>query len=344
MPSLWKRNQSPFWVCCYTNADGQRMKKSTKQRDRLKAWNVCLGIDRAEQLARAGNLTEQTAKKIVSEILERTTGQPLHNHKVDEWLEEWIIGKQQSRGEATAVRYRQVIRDFKRAVGNRSALPLASISPKDILAFRAAELANGKSPKTANNAVKVLSAAFNAAFRMGYIPTNPCTALESLTIETAEREIFTHQHLSKLLKAAAGDWRRAILFAYFTGARLGDVANMRWRAIDLAKRIVTFVPTKTRRSKKVITIPLHPDLERVLLEAPGIGAAYLFPSLAGGKTGGKYGLSAQFNGIMKKAGVEGTTTQHTPTGRRNRSLSFHSLRHSFNSAMANAGVRLMVEN
>ena len=97
MPSLWKRNQSPFWVCCYTNADGQRMKKSTKQKDRLKAWNVCLGIDRAEQLARAGNLTEQTAKKIVSEILERTTGQPLHNHKVDDWLEEWITGKQQSR-------------------------------------------------------------------------------------------------------------------------------------------------------------------------------------------------------------------------------------------------------
>ena len=170
MPSLWKRNQSPFWVCCYTNADGQRMKKSTKQKDRLKAWNVCLGIDRAEQLARAGNLTEQTAKKIVSEILERTTGQPLHNHKVDDWLEEWITGKEQSRGEATAVRYRQVVRDFKRAVGNRSALPLANISPKDILAFRAAELANGKSPKTANNAVKVLSAAFNAAFRMGYIP------------------------------------------------------------------------------------------------------------------------------------------------------------------------------
>ena len=168
-----------------------------------------------------------------------------------------------------------MVREFKRTLGNRIGLPLANIGPKDILAFRAAELANGKSPKTANNAVKVLSAAFNAALRMGYIPINPCTALESLATDTAEREVFTHQHLLKLLKAAAGDWKRAILFAYFTGARLGDVANMRWSTIDFSKRIVTFVPTKTKRSKKVITIPMHPDLERELLKAPGIGTANL---------------------------------------------------------------------
>jgi len=314
------------------------MKKSTKQKDRVKAWEVCLGIERAEQLARTGNLTEQTAKKIISEILERTTGQPLHNRKIDEWLEEWITGKEQSRGDATAVRYRQVVREFKSTLGNRSALPLGSITPKDILGFRTAELAAGKSPKTANNSVKILSAAFNAAFRMGYIPNNPCTALESLATETAERETFTHQQLVELLRAATGDWKRAILFAYYTGARLGDVVNMRWNAVNIVEAIVSFVPRKTKRSKKVITVPLHPELQRELLKEPGICGAYLFPSLAGLKTGGKYGLSAQFNGIMAKANIQATITQHTPTGRRNRNLSFHSLRHSFNSAMANAGV------
>jgi integrase len=338
MPSLWKRGQSPYWVCCYTSADGQRLKKSTKQRDRAKALEVCLGIERAENLARAGNLTEQTAKKIIGEILERATGEPLHNHKVDEWFEEWVTGKKQSRGDSTAVRYRQVARDFKKVLGKRSTLPLASIAPKDILAYRAAELAAGKSPKTANNAVKVVSAAFNAAFRMGYIPSNPCTALESLATETADREIFTHQQLTMLLKAASGEWRRAILFAYYTGARLGDVANMQWNCVDLAKGIVTFLPKKTKRRKKVVVIPLHADLEAALMKAPGVGSTPLFPLLAGRPTGGKYGLSAQFNTIMEKAGIKGTITRHTPNGRRNRSLSFHSLRHSFNSAMANAGV------
>jgi integrase len=40
---------------------------------------------------------------------------------------------------------------------------------------------------------------------------------------------------------------------------------------------------------------------------------------------------------MEKAGIEGKRTQ-TSGGRTLSSLSFHSLRHSFNSAMANAGV------
>jgi integrase len=340
MPSLVRdsRGRSPFWICCYTNADGQRLKKSTKQRDRGKALEVCLGIERAENLAKAGNLTEQTAKKIIGEILERATGESLHNHKVDEWFEEWVNGKQQSRGDSTAIRYKQVARDFKKSLGKRSSLPLVNIAPKDILAFRAAELAAGKSPKTANNAVKVVSAAFNAAFRLGYIPSNPCTALESLATGTADRETFTPEQLSKLLKAATGDWKLAILFDYYTGARLSDVVNMRWSCVDLAKGIVTFLPKKTKRSKKAIVIPLHGDLQAELLKEPGVGTAFLFPTLAGQPTGGKYGLSAQFNTIMENAGIKGTVTRHTPTGRRNRSLSFHSLRHSFNSAMANAGV------
>ncbi len=85
-------------------------------------------------------------------------------------------------------------------------------------------------------------------------------------------------------------------------------------------------------------IPLHSELKRVLLEKPGIGKASLFPTLAGKGTGGKTGLSGQFAKIMVKAGIVGTITRHTEQGRANKRLSFHSLRHSFNSAMANAGV------
>jgi integrase len=75
-----------------------------------------------------------------------------------------------------------------------------------------------------------------------------------------------------------------------------------------------------------------------LLKSPGIGMAFLFPSLAGKGTGGKSGLSGQFAAIMARASIEGKIMRHTAEGRANNSLSFHSLRHSFNSAMANAGV------
>ncbi len=58
---------------------------------------------------------------------------------------------------------------------------------------------------------------------------------------------------------------------------------------------------------------------------------------AGAGTEGKHVLSGRFNAIMEKAGVEGKRTQASG-GRMFSSLSFHSLRHSFNSALANAGL------
>jgi integrase len=335
MASLWKREKSPFWFCCFTSADGQRLKKSTKQRDRKKAWEVCLAIERAEGYAKAGSLTEQTAKKIIGEIVERATGQPLHHYAAGDWFTEWLAGKTQTKSAATAERYKQVTRDFLESLGRRAKLSLAHITPKDIRAYRDAELAAGKSPKTANISVKIVSAVFNSALRQGYIGSNPCTALERLPEKTAERSTFTSKQVAKLVSIAEGDWKKLILAGYYTGARLSDLSNLRWSAIDLNSRLITFTVSKT---KKPVAIPLHTDLERHLLKSPGVGRAFIFPSLAGKGTGGKVGLSGQFAAIMARAGIEGKITRHTAQGRANNSLSFHSLRHSFNSAMANAGV------
>lgn len=353
MASLTKDSagRSPYWICCYTAADGRQLKKSTKQTDRGKANVVCMGIERAEQLAGAGGVTEAALKKIMGEILDRTTGEELVTHRADEWLAEWVEGKKDVRAESTGERYGQVVRDFKKAIGQRARLPLASITKADILKYRRAELAAGKSNKTANKAVGCLSVAFNAALRMHIIPHNPCTAVESLDEETSARDTFTSEQVQKLLEAADKliasdpekeeqwrDWRRAIPFAYYTGARLGDVVQTRWSMIDLKDGVIRFKPKKTKRKNVQVVVPIHPHLLPVLMAAPGVGAAFVFPVLADKDTGGVNGLSAQFSKIIKKAGIVVTITRHTTDGRQNKNLSFHSLRHSFNSELANAGV------
>jgi integrase len=336
MASLTKdsKARSKFWICCYTAADGRQLKKSTKQTDRKKAWEFCLAIQRAEDEAKKGLLTEQTAKKLIGEILERTTGESLHDYKAREWFEHWLQIKGEVRTRQTSQRYRQVISEFIDSLGAKANLPLAHITSKDILAYRDSILAAKNTARTANLAVVIVSAAFNAAVRQGHIQRNPCTALESLRVSGEERSTFSPEQISKLLRAADRDWRGAIMVAYYTGARATDVANMQWHAIDWRNKLIRFTPSKTR---KPVTIPLHLELERELLKKPGIGKAFLFPSLAGRVTGGARGLSPQFAAIMKKAGVEGKIVSRA-SGRTFSSLSFHSLRHSFNSAMANAGV------
>jgi integrase len=68
--------------------------------------------------------------------------------------------------------------------------------------------------------------------------------------------------------------------------------------------------------------------------------AFLFPSLAGKSGGGKSGLSMAFKRIMEQAEVEAGVARLS-SGAKGRSFSlrsFHSLRHSFISALANSGV------
>ncbi len=297
---------------------------------------------RAAQLGRQGTLTEGQARKVVSEIVERAGGQPLDFHSIAEWLRTWVEGKEQTKSKDTARRYRQVTRDFIAQIGDRAKLNVGQVTVADLQAYRRVELASGKSPRTCNLLMTILGAALNAARRQGLIVSNPAEALESLPEENIERDVFSSEQLAALLATAKGEWKGMILVGFLTGARLLDVALMRWGCIDLSARLICYVPRKT---KKQVTVPLHPALENYLrgLLPPRAPTAFVFPELAaiGAKVGsaGQDGLSTTFKRLMKASGVAGTVIrERTGKGRSVNSLSYHSLRHSFNSAMANAGV------
>jgi integrase len=323
------------------------LKKSTKQTDKKNAVEVCSALERAENAAKAGTLTEQTARKLLGDILERVIGEGMQNYTVKGWFEHWLQLKEKVRSEKTMSRYRQVIRDFIGSLGNRANLALTHLSSKDILTYRDGLLRKRRTAHTAKLSVKVISAALNTAYRQQHIASNPALAVEHLKVRIAEKGVFTHEQLGKLLAKAKGDWKSAILFAYFTGARLSDVAKMQWESIDLDAKFIRFVPADKGNSsaaRQLLEIPLHPELERELLKRPGIGKAYLFPSLAAnlsknkGSTGGRNGLSGQFRSIMERAGVTGVIRQRDDGCRAVSSHSFHSLRHGFASVLANHGV------
>ena len=358
MASLVKdsRNRSPYWICCYTNEDGQRLKKSTKQTDRTKALEICLALERAESLASRGTLTEIRARELIGEVLERTSGETLPFYTAESWLRDWLRGKEVSKSKNTHVKYSHTIESFLTHLQGRAKLNIAAINPKDIAGFRDVQIASGKHPNTVRYLVKQLRIPFNAARRQGIITHNPAESVElpgkPKTEDGCEatRDVFTPEQVAALMNAAiakehgnlvfdAGDqWRGAILFAYFTGARLQDVANIPWGSIDLPTKTITY---RAKKTSKLVTIPIHPDLEAYLLElsAPDSSKAFVFPKLAGRGTGGRSGLSMTFSRIMARAGVAGeVTSKASGKGRTVRTLTFHSLRHTFNSAMANGGV------
>jgi integrase len=322
--------------------------------------NPAQSRERAEGMAARNTLTEARARELIGEVLERTTGDDLPFFTAEAWLLEWLRGKEVSKSTGTHVKYSHTIEGFLTHLGKRTKLNLAAITSKDIAGYRDAEIASGKNPNTVHYLVKQLRIPFNAARRQGIITHNPAEAVElpgKLKGEDggdATRDVFTPEQIKALLKAAiakdektgrpffeAGkEWRGTILFAYYTGARLNDAANVTWSGIDLPSKIVTY---RAKKTGKLVTIPLHPGLGAYLIDltAPDSDKAFVFPSLAGKGTGGRSGLSLTFSRIMAKAKVEGEVLREAKKGSKGRtvrSLTFHSLRHSFNSAMANAGV------
>ena len=104
----------------------------------------------------------------------------------------------------------------------------------------------------------------------------------------------------------------------------------------MVKGTLTYRETK---NSKDITIPLHPELQAHLEKLAGSDKPqkYITPHMADLGPGGRHGLSEGFKRIVIKAGLSLDTVEGT--GVRNISKrTFHALRHSFTSALANAGV------
>jgi integrase/recombinase XerD len=140
----------------------------------------------------------------------------------------------------------------------------------------------------------------------------------------SRKQPFTVEQVRKLLDAADDEWKGAILAGYTTGARLGDVVNLRWEDIDFEQGVLTFVQRKTQTE---VVIGLHPDF-RTFLESLAAREGPIFPSLTGRKSSGRTGLSATFGAIMEKAGIESVNIREKEgRGRSVRALTFHSLRH-----------------
>jgi integrase len=342
--------KSPYWIACFNGigSDGmaRRLKRSTKTTDRKLAQKFADEWEQLEKLAGTGRLTESHCRKVIAQMYERTVGEPLHFRTTREHLTEWVESKKNETEVRTYWKYRQIADEFLTHVGVKADRLLREITPTDIRSWRDALKRKGLAAPTVNDAIKTLRMPFKAAHDAGYIEINPCTKNAVRPVKDEARnvvkDVFTPEQLAALIKAAKSeDWKGAILCGAYTGLRLRDVADLEWGAIDWKERKITVTTRKTRED---VTVPIHPQFASWLQkQTRGIGKARVFPTLAGKSGAGKSGLSMQFKRIMERAGIRGRTLREAAgAGRSQSSLSFHSLRHTFNAALANAGVSVEI--
>ena len=342
MPSIHRQPGRPFWFCAFSLFDPQtnrnkRVFRSTKTSDKKQALEICRTWHKAALKARNGKLNEDSARAIiaqgVSDVLMAANAEALPSASIKSWCETWLQAKAIETGEATRERYKPIIEYFIGFLGEAKAKrDLATLQASDIARFRDRE-ARMRSRSTANLSLKVLRGCFGEAARQGLLTTNPAVRVKLLkTGDKSARRAFTLAEIKRILKASGDDqeWRGLILFGLYLGQRLGDLAKLTWRAVNLDAGEIAFTTRKTGRR---IVLPLMEPLIDYLsmLPASDNPNAHIFPRAASAKRTGS--LSNQFREILSDAGlVEPRTHQSTGKGRSSArkisELSFHSIRHS----------------
>ena len=196
--------------------------------------------------------------------------------------------------------------------------------------------------------------------RKAGMTNNPWNDIAKKPLDTIVRDELTEAEVQILFNKLADEsytltnrheWEVIFHAGAFAGLRLADAVLMTWDCINLKRNELSLIPIKTQRKKKRVSLPLHPDF-RAALETAATwrdkDTDYICPNLAT-----RYGYNPQgvrhdavqvFKNCNAKDAPPVFVINRKVKGRRQATnvIGFHSLRHSFVSFCANAGVPLAV--
>jgi len=205
------------------------------------------------------------------------------------------------------------------------------------------------SPGVYNKRIGSLKLIFKTLKRQSGLSENPFQLIRRKTLQTENKKELTNEQLQKVFASVDKEYPFSvphreevkILFRIgaYTGMRLKDCCLLKLSEIDFKKNTIAVKPSKTRKTNTRVTIPIHPDLLE-LLEKVDKSQKYALPNLADRYLRNPSGVTRTNSLIIWYAlNPENGNLKHPPLIR---GYGFHSLRHSFVSFCANAGVPLAV--
>ena len=196
---------------------------------------------------------------------------------------------------------------------------------------------------TYNARVCILREIFRTLAGKAGLEEDPWEGVRLRPDDSHSRRELSLDEIRRLLAAANGErrkeegegrkeWYKLILIGIYTGLRLGDCCRLDWSQISIAQGVIQLVPRKTRRH--------HHGCGGLGTARPTISGPVL-PTIAEMYGRARWRVSHELSRIFKAANI---TTSVKLEGRRYRTpeATFHSLRHTFVSFAANAGVPLHI--
>ena len=341
MASLTKRPTSRFWVACFTDRAGRRLKRSTRETDRKAAERIANSYEFAAQKLK----TSRQVRKVISDLHKEITGEALTSQTFRGYSELWLTRKKPLLKSSSYAVYDKSCRKFIAFLGNDADRDIAEITHEHLNRFRNEQL-TAVAPRTVNHDLKHLGMLFRDAKEEGYVIDNPNEFVKrpKNTSGANIRRPFTIPELKSVLDVATPEWQSLIKFGLYTGQRLADLASLTWSNIDMQRSEIRLV---TRKRDKTILVPIAGPLRNHILSLPRSDPkAPIHPQAYGiiAREDRSATISNQFADMLAAVGLrprkshEGTGKKGRNTRRDMNALSFHSLRHTAVSLLKDAGV------
>lgn len=221
-------------------------------------------------------------------------------------------------------------------------LPLLAICREDIQSFLDDLVENGLAPATVKQFMAILRRAYNIATEtfVGGNPifsgTNPAKGVRVPAVHNARERFLTGEEVDILISAAAKmkhrDLHDAIVLSLNTGLRMGELLRLIWMDIDFSSTMITVRDEALRKPGG--KVPINDAAESVLRQRKHNAepTAMVFPPIYG--QGFRENLSHEFRRLVDSLGLNNGLAEDD----RQRRIVFHSLRHTFASWLALAGV------
>ena len=232
--------------------------------------------------------------------------------------------------EKTQRTYLSAYKEFVRITGD---IPLHSVGIREIEYFLGVKRTEA-SEWTARKYYTSLRTAFEKAVQWEFITENPFSKVKKPKVPELSPVYLTEKEFTLLLSAIKEkDFRELCITGAGTGMRLGELLSLKWQEVDFDRKVIFVRNSDTfkTKSRKNRVVPMNDELFRVLMER---------------KKGVRFECDTVFYDNFGKGLRENTVSQKFKRAVRcaglNDKLHFHSLRHSFASALVSSGVSLFI--
>lgn len=198
---------------------------------------------------------------------------------------------------------------------------LFSITAMMVEEYKTKRIKEKRKPATVNREVACLKCIFNKAIEWGKVHDNPARNVKLLRENNIRLRFLEKEEIDTLLDACSEHLKPVVIVALNTGMRRAEILGLKWKDIDIKRKLIYLLDTKNGEKREV---PMnHLVINTLVAVAKHPNSPYIFCNNIGEPY---YNLRKSFFTALQKCGIN--------------NFHFHDLRHTFASHLIMSGIDL----